>query len=277
LLNSLRQLERGAIEAEVRAQAQTIYLGDHTAMCRILGKHLIYVDTRDYALAPHLMWDGFWEIWITQAMARCLEPGMVVADVGANLGYYSLLMAEAVGPTGSVFAIEPNSHVARLLRMSASVNGFRDRIIVDTRAASSTAGDRLRFFIPDGHPMNASLLPAGADGTVLPEAGVVTEVETVALDDALPERVDFVKIDAEGAERQIWHGLSRTLQANNGIRVFLEFNCHRYGSESDEFLDEIEALGFRLAFVDYDSRVKSLTRSQILSRGATDVILCLSR
>jgi FkbM family methyltransferase len=277
LLNSLRQLERGAIEDEVRAQAKTIYLGDHTATCRILGQHLIFVDTRDYAHATHLMWDGFWEMWITMAMARCIEPGMVVADVGANFGYYSLLLAEAVGPRGSVYAMEPNVHIAGLLRKSASVNGFRERITVDTRAASSTTGDRLRFFIPDGHPMNAAILPAGADEAALPEPGVLTDVETVKLDDALPERVDFLKIDAEGAERDIWQGLTKTLRANDGIRIFLEFNCARYESESAAFLDEIEEMDFQLAFVDYDGGVKRTTRSDILSRGATDVILSLSK
>ncbi len=277
MLDALRHLERGAIEAQVSAQAKSIYLGDHTALCRILGRQLIYVDTRDYAHASHLMWEGFWEMWVTQAMARCLEPGMVVADVGANFGYYSLLMADAVGPSGTVVALEPNSQIARLLRMSSSVNGFIDRLTVDARAASSATGERLRLFIPDGHPMNASLLPTDVDVSALPEAGEVAEVETVTLDDALPERVDFVKIDAEGAEREIWHGMAKTLSANEGIQIFLEFNAVRSGSESNAFLDEIEALEFKLGFVDYDGRRKPTTRSEILSHGTEDVILYLSR
>ncbi len=161
--------------------------------------------------------------------------------------------------------------------MSVSVNGFTDRVIVETRAASSTTGDRLKFFIPDGHPMNASLRPVEVDRAMIPEEGVLTEVETVKLDDALPERVDFLKIDAEGAERQIWHGLTRTLRANDNIQVFLEFRPIRYGSESDDFLDEIEEVGFKLAFVDYDGRIKHTTRSDIISHGTTDVMLCLSK
>jgi FkbM family methyltransferase len=291
-LDPQRQLEQATTQAQ--AQAKSIYLGDHTAMCRILGRHLIFVDTRDVALAPHLMWDGFWEMWITQAMARCFEPGMVVVDVGANFGYYSLLMADAVGPTGKVFAFEPNPNIARLLGLSSSINGFRDRLTVDTRAAYSTTGEQLRFFIPGDYPMNASLytgltgddkgptleeamIPAGADVSELPEVGVLTDVETIKLDDALPERVDFVKIDAEGAEREIWHGLTRTLRANAGIRIFLEFNAGRYGSETEKFLDEIGAFDFELAFVDFDSRVKPITRPEILSRGATELMLYLSR
>lgn len=293
-LAGLRQLDMGAVQDRVRAAAKSIYMGDHTALCRILGQHRIYVDTRDAALAPHLMWDGFWELWITQAMARCIEPGMVAVDVGANFGYYTLLMADAVGPGGTVFAFEPNLHIARLLRLSGSLNGFGERITVDTRAAFSRSGDRLRFFIPDDHPMNASLysgltgdensptvdeamIPAEADAAELSEAGVLTDVETVALDDVLPERVDFVKIDAEGAEREIWHGLAKTLLANDRIQVFLEFNAGRFGSDSEAFLGDIEAMGFNLAFVDVDSSVKPVTRSEILARGAGDVTLCLAR
>jgi FkbM family methyltransferase len=247
-----------------------------------LGRHLIYVDTRDFALAPHLMWDGFWEMWITQAMTRSLEPGMVAVDVGANFGYYTLLMADAVGPTGKVIAFEPNSRIARLLRWSGSVNGFRDRIVIDTRAAFSTTGDRLRFFIPDEHPMNASLydptnssLYAGPAAPV--EAGEFVDAETVRLDDVLPERVDVVKIDAEGAEREIWNGMTRTLERNDGIQIILEFNAARLGAESEPFLDEIEDMKFRLAVVDDDSTVKPVTRTEILSRGAADVVLYLAR
>ena len=195
--------------AAARAQAKSMYLGDHTAMCKVLGKHLMYVDTRDFALAPHLMWDGFWELWITTAIARSLGPGMVAVDVGANLGYYTLLMADAVGPTGQVFAFEPNERIARLLRWSCSVNGLQDRIVVDTRAAFSTTGEQLQFFIPSEHPMNASLydptnssLYPGATEVARPEVGEFVNAETVRLDDVLPERVDVVKIDAEGAERR---------------------------------------------------------------------------
>ena len=81
-------------EAEVRALCQTAYLGDHEALCRVLGRYKIYVDTRDIGIASHLMLEGYWEMWVTQAMMRMVRRGSVVADIGANLGYFTLLLAD---------------------------------------------------------------------------------------------------------------------------------------------------------------------------------------
>ena len=79
---------------------------------------------------------GHWESWITLAIARLVRPGWRCLDVGANHGYYTLIMADGVGPTGNVLAVEPNRKPARLLPLTLSVNGFSDWVEVVERAAS---------------------------------------------------------------------------------------------------------------------------------------------
>lgn len=283
-LDMIRTLGRKELENAIRDRASTAYLGDHESLCRILGESLIYVDTRDNSVAPHLMTDGFWEIWITQAMARCLKPGMVAVDVGANLGYYTILMGRAVGPSGRVYVFEPNQHFAGLLRKSLNVCGLAQQTTIDTRAVFSTTGETVRFSIPAGLQANAAIV--GGTGEALKASLMghgdasgarITDVETVRLDDAMGDKVDFVKIDAEGAEREIWRGMSRILGANRDIQIFLEFNGNRYGAEAGAFLDEIEATGFKLGYVDHDGRTKGTTRKPILDHGGQDVILYLTR
>src|SRR5688572_23436882 len=88
--------------------SQTAYMGDNTAIVRVLGKYIMWVDTTDIGITPHLSLNGYWESWITLAMARVLQPGWTCIDVGANHGYYTLIMADAVGPSGKVISIEPN-------------------------------------------------------------------------------------------------------------------------------------------------------------------------
>ncbi len=78
---------RPEVEAEIRGLTQTAYIGNHQALCRILGRYKMYVDTRDVGIASHLMLEGFWELWVTMAMMRGVRRGSVVADIGANLGY----------------------------------------------------------------------------------------------------------------------------------------------------------------------------------------------
>ena len=115
---------REIAEGEIRGLCRTSYLGDHQALTRILGRYKLYVDTRDIGIASHLMLDGYWEMWVTEAMMRLLRRGAVVADVGANLGYFTVLMADLTGADGHVLSFEPNPQLAPLVRKSVEINGF---------------------------------------------------------------------------------------------------------------------------------------------------------
>ena len=80
------------------------------------------------------------------------------------------------------------------------------------------------------------------------------DVPTVRLDDVLPERVDFIKIDAEGGEREIWRGMAKTIENNPQLQVFLEFNPQRTSNyDPHELLKTIRDDGFELGVVSYDA------------------------
>ena len=130
-------------EAELRGLCKTAYLGDHTALARVLGRYKMYVDTRDTSISSHLMMEGFWEMWVTEAMLRHVRPGMTVLDIGANLGYFTLLLADLVGPEGRVLAFEPNPEMAGRLRKSVAINGFAGRATVHQTALAGEAGEML--------------------------------------------------------------------------------------------------------------------------------------
>src|SRR5579871_4793090 len=71
-------------------QAQT-YLGDHTLLIQTVFGHVMYVDSRDLSLTPHLFRQGYWELDVTRFFLGVVKPGMRVVEVGANVGYYTLL------------------------------------------------------------------------------------------------------------------------------------------------------------------------------------------
>jgi len=264
-------MDKTGLELHAKRSRFCSYLGDHLAVCRVLGNMKMFVDTRDHVLAPHLMTDGYWESWITLAMLRVLKPGMVAVDVGANYGYYTILMGRAVGRTGKVVAFEPNPHLATLMRKSLWISGIRLVDEVREEAAYSTTGEQVRFFIPDERPMNARVVDEAPDG------GTTIEVPTVRLDDVLPEKVDFIKIDAEGGEREIWRGMSRTIENNPQLQIFLEFNPNRTSNyDPHEFLKTIEDDGFSLALVSYDASYRPVDADRLVENG-TEQILHLRR
>ena len=229
--------QRGLVEQYCEDRCRSVAMPDDRILCRVLGKYLMWVDARDHGLSPHLVMQGYWELWITQVLARFATPGTTAIDIGANVGYYTLLLADAVGPSGTVIAFEPNPRIGAMLRMSASINGFAARVQIRNEAVSSTAAGHLSFAIPKHEPKNAALITDEAHR----QAFVQTfgddlrfiDVPLISLDSLDLRNVGIVKIDAEGAEKEIWDGMQQTIRNNPGIRIVMEFNAGRIAGPMD--------------------------------------------
>jgi FkbM family methyltransferase len=219
---------------------QSAYLGDNVAITRTKLGHKIYVDTGDIAICSHILLDGVWEEWITSFVRRTLAPGKVFVDVGAHVGWFTLVACETVGPEGRVFAIEPQPRLASLIRSSLAVNGFSERAAVYNLALSDKRSRATLFQKPNDSGC-ATILGPG-EGFI-----VQTEVDVLTLDDLMAgQTVDYIKIDAEGAEPRILRGAIRTLDANPEIQLLVE---HHAGDEAT--MSILHNSGFVLAFVDH--------------------------
>src|SRR5215510_2335958 len=137
--------ERSVLEAIARKRCLTISLLPRDILCRVLGKYIVFVDPEDVGLTPHLCLNGFWESWVTIALARVMQRGWYCVDVGANQGYFTLLMADAVEASGRVLAVEPNPNLTERLNHSLEVNGFRSYSSVLAKAAFSADNKKLRM------------------------------------------------------------------------------------------------------------------------------------
>ena len=263
-------------EAMIRARCMVVPIDSTTALCRILGRYKIHVDRRDVGFAPHLMFEGFWEYWLTEFIWRNVRPGDVALDVGANHGYYALLMADLCGPDGMVHAFEPNPRMVELMRATMALNGFWNTVKVHPVAVAAAAGPALRFLASDTEPKNGRLLKPGELAGRSGREGdqLISEVPAVPLDDAVPGRVDFVKIDVEGAEDLAWRGMQAMIARNPDIRIVMEFNAARMANAA-EMLAEIAA-GFTLRELRFDGQVHDCTAEDVLGR-REDTLLYISR
>lgn len=141
------------------------------------------------------------ERWFEKEMdfvGRCLGPGMLAIDIGANIGTYTLQMARAVGATGRVFAYEPGSDNQRHLQSSLALNGMEQVVPTQDALSSEEKAGWLRL----GGSGELHMLVDADDG-----AGPVERVRVTTLDTEMAARdwarADFVKIDAEGQEARI--------------------------------------------------------------------------
>lgn len=256
--------DRQLLETVSRDHSRSVYVGEATVLCRVLGKYLVYADAQETGITPHLAMDGYWESWITLALARTVRPGAHCLDIGANHGYYTLVMADAAGSKGRVVPVEPTPRLAEMLRQTLDINGF-PHVEVLAKAAFDSDGKTLQLVVPARRSLNARLAEeAGPTDEAVP-------VESVTVDSITRDwpRVDLIKIDVEGAEEAVWRGMQRTLDQNPGIEVILEFNVARY-DDSRAFVRTVEAAGFPLRYIDTDAEVKDVTVDELLTRQVGD-------
>lgn len=156
------------------------------------------------------------ELPVQVAVVDGLVPGGVFVDVGANVGFFSLLAAQAVGVTGSVLAIEPVPSNVRQIEINAAANGFANISVVEA-AASSTSGTTTLLLAE--HPGGAVVASAGTP----PDLAGSLEVRTVTVDELVksgelrPPTV--IKIDVEGAEVDALKGMGETLREHRPVVV----------------------------------------------------------
>jgi FkbM family methyltransferase len=246
------------IELSSRASAKAIYVGEHTAICRILEHYKMYVDTRDMGIVPHLMMDGFWESWVTACVSKMVRPGMRVANVGASFGYYALLFADLVGSAGEVWAFEPNKDVFAMLSKTRAVNGFT-HLYPSPIAIAERSGRRMLSRPPLF--LNSRLLPDG-DKIPMDAADIVEEVVTAPLDEAGSGVFDLVFIDAEGAEPEIWRGMKQIRQGNPSLITIVEFAPSRY-DDPEAFAAELAADGRHLFVITDTGELAGRTVQQV--------------
>ena len=184
----------------------------------------------------------------TRLVKRLVGPGQVALDVGANIGYYTLILARLVGPQGRVVAFEPGPTNAEILRANVALNGYGN-VEVWPVALSSRSG-RERLFLSEENSGDHRL---GSDAE---ERRASVDVEVVRLDerlDDLPPRVDFVKMDIQGAEAAALEGMEGLLRRDRDVRILSEFwpeALRGFGSDAVAHLEAMRGLGFRLYHVD---------------------------
>lgn len=245
---------------------------DGRIACRALGRYPMLVSADDVGLAPFLIRDGAWELWIARFMRRRLRPGMTCIDAGANVGYFTLVMADAVGPSGRVLAAEPIPATRALLAHNLTLNGFDDRVEVVPAALGAQSGEVV-LIIPQGEPKNAIVQPEGVDYSFgRPYERVVAPM--LRVDDLDLPRLDFAKIDVEGQEAELWSGMQATIARSPAIRIVMEVNGGR-GAGVVAFLEEVQRL-FPLRAIDTVGNLHAMNIAQILSAG-DDVMLYLAR
>jgi FkbM family methyltransferase len=266
---------RWELEDYARRRATGLFYGDTRMLCRLLGDYLAFVDTHDFMLAPRLVLDGFWEAWVTLALGRYIQPGFHCVDVGANYGYYTLLMAGACERGGRVLACEPNPLLAETyLPGNVALNGFRDRVEICQKVIGNINAERVEFVLHDGDYATSSL-----ERWAYPHRSQNIHVPATTLDSALGtwERLDLIKIDAEGAETLVWEGMQETLKRFPAVAVAIELHLQRDPPQVTSFLHQLEREGYTLRYLNYEGEIAAADPATIVANPQEHWMLWVQR
>lgn len=216
----------------------------------IVHGHKMLLASRGYP--PLQMVSGAWERDTVRLFERILKTGDVVVDIGAHVGYFTLIAARSVGPEGRVYAFEPDPENYALLVRNIELNGYQN-IIPIQKAVWNITG-KLPLFSTGLDSGQHSLCRAGK------YERASQFVETITLDTFLEEeglpKIDLIKMDIEGAEPVALEGMQRLLRRGDNLKLIVEF-CpvllKRAGLDPADFLFRLSSLGFRIFICDKEN------------------------
>lgn len=236
-----------------------------------LGRDRLYADTLDRWVAAQGWRFGFLAGRERALIARTVQPGMTAVDVGANIGFHTLTLARAVGASGRVHAIEPDPRNFRLLARAVGDAGCT-QVRLHQAAALDRAGTTT-LYVAAANRGDHRLYAAD-------EARDTVAVATIVLDALLAAepRVDFIKMDVQGAEADVVRGLRATLVRHPAVRILSELSpemLERAGADAEQFFAPLRSAGFRLHVLARDGTPVPVTEDEAWQAALTSGYLAV--
>jgi FkbM family methyltransferase len=230
-------------EARYRWAEYCVARGRYQAYVDLPAGFSLEVDLRDEGVGRTIYADEYWDRDESAFLKAHVKPGMTIVDVGANLGYFTVLCAQLVGPPGRVIAIEPDPYNFALLQRNVARNGLTNVTLLN-RALAKKPGTAVLFKSASNFGDHRVCATADKRETV--------EVEVETLDELLARHgvahVDVAKIDVQGYEGQVLGGMQTTLAAGLIDHLLMEYWPHgltRAGDDPAAIIDTLIRAGFR--------------------------------
>lgn len=209
----------------------------------------IWCDPSDF-IQKTIIQTGMWDYEVADAIRTHLKPGQTFCDIGANIGYFSMLAARM---GANVIAFEPQPACAQAFRRNADLN--RLNITLHEMALSSEPGQMNLYLEGDRNTGAASFRFRN---------GEVISVPVNRLDDVLTIKPHLIKIDIEGAEVLALRGAKQTLSGADRPKVICEvseFSLRQLGSSKDELFDLMSSYGYQAQVISKVRRSNASTRA----------------
>ena len=226
-----------------------------------LDGHIFFLNPDDWVCIDTYAKTDSYDPGSTLLLKKLLKQNMNVINIGANIGYFTLLAARQVGPQGKVFAFEPFPKTVNLLQKNIDANGYSNVEVIPMAVSSKSGIAKLSTGGSSLHNIISS--------TKIKEMTEI-EVPQISIDDFVSQKqikIDFMIIDAEGSEPFILDGMKNTLKNNPNLVMMIEFNPYTLnlaGSSTTEFLKIISNNEYLMYLIDeITQKITPITSQQL--------------
>jgi len=223
--------------------------------------HVLHLDPSD---SLNLSVCGHFEPFESEIIGSLVKPGAIIADIGANIGFYTLLFARWTGPAGKVHAFEPMPSNMELLQKNVRANGYGN-VLLNCAAVTHASGFVSLFLAGENTVDHRLSDPEGTRRSI--------EVPALRLDEyfaRVESPVDFIKMDIQGAEAAVIKTLGPLVKRNPELILVTEFwpyGLDLHGSDPVDVLRDLTAFGFDLQELDERRReVRPVNPVELLAR-----------
>jgi FkbM family methyltransferase len=213
-----------------------------TDYCIIEGRKM-YVDKED---TLNLTVREGYEVVETNTFKKNIKRGDVVLDIGANIGYFSLLFSELVGETGKVYAFEPEKENFSILNKNIQVNNYRNIYTANKGVSDQNTSGKIYLSGDNNGDHRVHISDEVRDAQ---------DIDLISIDSYLGDKetkVDVIKMDIQGAEYQALLGMKEMIQKSPSLFMIMEFwpfGLNSFGVHYQDCLDLLHSYGLKVSYL----------------------------
>jgi FkbM family methyltransferase len=237
-------------------EGKIVSLFNHACIYTKYGMKM-YFDKNDQIISKTLAQEYTWEENEINFLRKKISPKMRLIDIGANIGYHTLLFAKWVGPQGKVYSFEPDYSNFKLLIKNITANKINN-VSCFQKAVSDKDGITSLFLSKDNmgdHRINDFFVFENDDKRER------KEIQSIRLDSIISksENIDFIKMDIQGSEIQAIHGM------NEILNKFWPFAIEKSGHSPKEFIEILRQFDFKIFSIEKNDVIEFSENHKMLN------------
>ena len=228
----------------------------------------LWIHPNDEILSRSIVYDKIWEPETTKLIKNIIHEGDVGIDLGANIGYFTMLMANLVGTSGKIFSFEPEPQNFEILQKNIKQNHLKN--VVANQSAIGDINGKIKLYLSNTNAGWHKVFPKQFIDYEVSDKNI--DVKICSLDkEFIDKKIDFIKMDIEGYEWNAIKGGKKILEENHDVKLIFEFfpmALRANNVKPDTVLTYLLDIGFHIYAIDENMRLLDFSIDDFCTRHA---------